>query len=128
MNEARQWARAMAVIAVAIAGATSTGAPVRGETIRGSVRTQDGTPAVGARVWTAKLWTDILDRRETVADEEGRFTLEVAPGSWWVWAAIGTQAGAGSREVKVQAGREVEPIALSLREAGRLRGRLLEAE
>src|SRR4051812_33228693 len=104
MNEPRQWARAMA--ALAVVGAISTGAPVRGETIRGSVRAQDGTPAVGARVWTAKLWTDSLDRRETVADEQGRFTLEVAPGSWWVWAALGTQAGAGSSEVKVQAGRE----------------------
>jgi hypothetical protein len=114
----------LAVVAAVVAGGTMA----RAETIRGSVQTADGAPAKGAKVWTAKLWTRLLDRRETEADDQGRFSLEVRPGEWLFWANLGTQGGEISRAVKVQAGQEAEPVAITLTEQGRLRGRLVEAE
>jgi thiol-disulfide isomerase/thioredoxin len=114
----------LAVVAAVVAGGTLA----RAETIRGSVQTADGAPAKGAKVWTAKLWTQLLDRRETEADDQGRFSLEVRPSEWLFWANLGTQGGEISRAVKVQAGQEAEPVAITLTEQGRLRGRLVEAE
>jgi hypothetical protein len=99
--------------------------------IRGTVISADGTPASGAIVWTAKFTHSPLVRHETVADGAGRFELNVDPGSWHVWARLGTQGGEGPARyetVEVSAGRSPEPVTIRLEDRGTFRGRLLEAE
>ncbi len=107
---------------------SASAAPAAAETIRGSVQTADGRPARGARVWTASVGLGLLDRKETVADDFGRFALAVEPGHWVVWANLGTQGGEKPDGVAIEAGHEAEPIAITLAEWGRLRGRLVAAE
>jgi thiol-disulfide isomerase/thioredoxin len=118
----------LTVVLSAIVVVLASRAPVGAETLRGTVRTAAGRPADGAKVWTARLWTNLLDRRETVADDQGRFTLDVRPGQWLVWASLGTQGGEAPEPVEVQPGQEPGPVAIALAEWGRLRGRLLAAE
>jgi peroxiredoxin len=130
-NKARRSTRrivALAAIAVGIASGAPVPAPARAEPLRGSVQTAAGRPANGAKVWAARLWTSPLDRRETVADDRGQFTLDLDTGKWLAWASLGTQGGEPPREVDVQPGQAPAPIAITLAEWGRLRGRLVEAE
>jgi beta-lactamase regulating signal transducer with metallopeptidase domain len=91
----------------------------------------DHSPAAGAVVWAAQFDYGPLQRRKTVADAEGRYELNLAPGDWYVWARRGTRGGEGHaprRTVKVAAGRAVGPVTIHLEERGTFRGRLLEAE
>src|SRR5207245_8658185 len=55
----------------------------------------DGKPAAGAVVWAAQFHYGPLERKETVADAEGRYALDLSPGTWWVWARRGSQGGEG---------------------------------
>jgi beta-lactamase regulating signal transducer with metallopeptidase domain len=99
--------------------------------LRGTVLAADGTPGGGAVVWAAKHNYAPLERRETVADAQGRYTLRLGPGTWSVWARRGTQGGEGpSRHKPVEIAREQAPQPLTIRmeERGTLHGRLLEAE
>jgi hypothetical protein len=130
MNTSRRGARrVISALAAATLEAVITGeASARADTIRGKVRTADGAPAPGAKVWAARLVTRTLDRHETITDDQGRFTLDAGPGEWMVWAASGTQAGGTWKSVKLPPGGDAEPIAITLAEWGRLRGRLIEAE
>jgi peroxiredoxin/protocatechuate 3,4-dioxygenase beta subunit len=127
MNKARRSTR-LAVVLSAIVVVVAGRAPADAETLRGRVQTAAGRPANGAKVWTARLLTNLLDRRETVADDRGRFTLDVRPGQWLVWASLGTQGGEAPERVEVQPGQEPAPVVIALAEWGRLRGRLLAAE
>ena len=118
------WAtRSLAALAVAI-GAVGA----RGETLTGSVVNQNGSPAAGARVWVVRMSTRQLDRTETVAGDQGRFALDLAPGAWLIEAANGDQGLATMDFVELVAGREPRTLTLRLSPQGRLRGRLLEAE
>ncbi|MCI0459366.1 MAG: sigma-70 family RNA polymerase sigma factor, partial [Gemmataceae bacterium] len=102
-----------------------------GEPLRGTVYAADGFPAAGAAVWAAKFISGPLQRHETVADANGRYALQLDPGTWWVWARRGTQGGQGAvwpETVEVTAGRAPLPVTIRLEERGTLRGRLLEAE
>ncbi len=127
MSEGRRSTR-LGVVLAAIVVVVASGGVARAETLRGSVQTADGRPAQGAKVWGARLWTNRLDRRETAADDLGRFTLELEPGPWLVWASLGVFGAELSDKVDVQAGQEPPPIRLTLAEWGRLSGRLIEAE
>lgn len=119
------WGLAAGILAAsAVMGGHSASAGV----IRGDVQAADGSPAKGAKVWTARLWAKPLDRREAVADERGGFKLDAGPGDWLVWASIGGQGGEVRQPIKVQAGEDPEPIRITLAGWGRLRGRLIEAE
>src|SRR5947209_8615280 len=68
-------------------------APLRTEPLRGTVVAADGSPAAGAVVWAAKIAQGPLERREVIADAKGRYTIDLEPGSWCVWARHGTQGG-----------------------------------
>ncbi len=106
-------------------------APIRTESLSGKVYAADGSPAAGAVVWAAKVTYGPLERQETVADKDGRYTLNLGPGTWYVWARRGTQGGEGpgrQEHVAIAAGRSPEPVTLRLEERGTFRGRLLQAE
>jgi hypothetical protein len=100
--------------------------------LRGSVIAADDAPAAGAIVWAARFTNSPLVRRETVADAHGRYTLDLDPGEWHVWARQGTQGGQGvegrGATTELFAGRAPEPVEIRLEERGKLHGRLLEAE
>ena len=68
----------------------------------------DGTPAAGAAVWAAKYTNGPLERRETVADAQGRYSLDLGPGAWYLWARRGTHGGEGparTESVEIADGR-----------------------
>jgi hypothetical protein len=94
------------------------------------IHVADGSPASGAVVWAAKVSHGPLERRETVTDAKGHYTLDLGPGEWCVWARRGTQGGEGAsrRPVKIVAGQAPVRLPIALRECGTFRGRLLEAE
>jgi hypothetical protein len=105
--------------------------PTPATPLQGLVRAADGSPAGGAVVWAAKFSYGPLQRRETVADSAGHYTLDLDPGDWNLWARRGTQgAGGPPHHLKVTrlAGRDPEPLTIDLEERGTFRGRLLEAE
>jgi protocatechuate 3,4-dioxygenase beta subunit len=105
--------------------------PADAEPLRGIVLTAQGKPAAGAIVWAARHTYGPLERRETVADANGRYALRLYPGEWYIWARHGTQgaeAPARSEAVEIPAGRAPEELNITLEERGMLRGRLLEAE
>jgi beta-lactamase regulating signal transducer with metallopeptidase domain len=110
--------------------AAPKGQPVT-EKLTGAIRAKDGEPAAGAIVWAAKLVYAPIHRRETVADAQGRYTLELDPGTWFVRARLGTQGGEGPSQhetVEIVAGKAPRPLAIQLEERGTFRGRLLESE
>jgi hypothetical protein len=117
-----------------LAAAPATGAPTTApppEPLRGTVYAADGSPAAAAVVWAATWSQGPLERRETVADDKGRFTLPLAPGEWFLWARRGTQGGEGpaqNQTVEIAASGAPEPVTVRLAERGTFRGRLLEAE
>ena len=111
------------LLALAVGGLT-----VRGETIKGRVLTEDGSAAKGARVWVAKLWIQHLERVETQADDQGRFSVEVGPGQWLIDASKGEQGLANQEFAEVAKGKELAPASLRLSAQGTLRCRLIEAE
>jgi hypothetical protein len=105
--------------------------PQATEPLRGTVYAADGSPAAGAVVWAAQFDYGPLRRRETVADDKGRYSLQLVPGQWNIWArrnSQGAEAPARHQAVTVTAGRELSPLAIRLEERGTLRGRLIEAE
>jgi hypothetical protein len=117
--------------AALLPGLTATAAPVPAEPLRGTVLAADGSPAAGAVVGAARQTYGLPERRETIADAQGRFALDLAPGTWSVGARRGTQGGEArgqSRRIVIAAGRAPEPVTVRLEERGRLRGRLLAAE
>jgi len=118
--------KAMMCVAALAVLIGATGA--RGEALSGSVVNQDGTAAAGARVWVVRMSTQRLDRIETVAGDQGRFTLDLPPGGWLIEASNGDQGLATLDFVEIVAGREPRTLALRLSPQGLLRGRLLEAE
>lgn len=127
----RTVSRLLALGMIALPAAPAAAAPAQDAPLRGVVLTPDGSPAAGAVVWAAKLYTDLLDRRETVADAAGRYTLVLPPGKWYVWARRGPLGGEGPglhEAVTVVAGRAPAPVTIRLEERGTLRGRLLAAE
>jgi hypothetical protein len=100
--------------------------------LRGTVLAADGSPAAGAIVWAAKVTLTPLVRRETSADAQGRYILDLDPGKWVVWARRGTQGGQGPLGYvaggELVAGRTPEPVEIRMEERGTFQGRLLEAE
>jgi RNA polymerase sigma factor (sigma-70 family) len=116
-------------------GIDNKGSPVAGakkEPLRGTVYAADGSPAVGAIVWAAKLYEHgPLVRQETTADAKGNYALNLVPGSWNVWARRGSQGGEGPalhEPVEIAAGRAPQPVPIYLEDRGTFRGRLLQAE
>jgi beta-lactamase regulating signal transducer with metallopeptidase domain/protocatechuate 3,4-dioxygenase beta subunit len=101
-------------------------------TLRGTVVAEDGSPAVGATVWAARLDYGPLDSRTTVAGANGEYTMSLTPGTWSIWARLGTQGGegGGSRQpaAEIVAGKAPRPVPIRLEERGTFHGRLLEAE
>src|ERR1700682_3163362 len=70
------------------------------QTLSGTVYAEDGAPAGGAIVWAAKVTHGPLERRETVANAKGGYSLPVDPGLWYFWARRGTQGGEGPAQLK----------------------------
>jgi protocatechuate 3,4-dioxygenase beta subunit len=109
--------------------AVAVAAPVATQPLRGVVHAADGSPAADAIVWAANLESLMLERREAVADHEGRFSLSLSPGNWMVWARHDLEGGpANQKAIVVAAGKAPEPISIRLEERGLFRGRLLEEE
>jgi hypothetical protein len=108
----------------------ASAAPLRAAPVSGTVTAADGSPAAGAIVWAASLERGPLQTRETTADKNGAYTLELEPGSWYIWARRGTQGGrgGGQHEIVIGAGQVAKRIAIRLEERGTFRGRVLEAE
>ncbi len=99
--------------------------------LRGTVYAADGSPAAGAIVWGASLSIKPLERYETLADDKGRYALELPAGQWYVWVRRGTQGGEhpGNRAaVRVVAGVVPQPVTIRIEERGTFRCRLLAAE
>jgi protocatechuate 3,4-dioxygenase beta subunit len=119
------------LFALVITADRQGGVQVASQPLRGAVYAADGSPAAEAVVWAAKISYGPLERRETVADDKGRFLLDLTPGSWYVGARRGTQGGQGParhQAVEVVAGVRPDSIKIYLEERGKFRGRLLEAE
>lgn len=104
------------------------GASTRGETRRGIVLAENGSPAKGAHVWAVKLWVHKLERVEATADDQGRFSVTLGPGQWIIQANLGDQGLADRHSIQVSEGHALRPLILRLTPQGRLRGRLVEAE
>src|SRR6516164_7034385 len=105
--------------------------PADAEPLRGIVLTAQGKPAAGAIVWAARHTYGPLERRETVADANGRFVLKLSAGAWFVWARHGSQGGeapARHEQITIREEHAPEPLTIRLEERGTLRGRLFEAE
>jgi len=103
------------------------------QSLRGSVIAANGKPAAGAIVWAAKLDYDnrVLQRRETVADEQGKFALDLDSGEWFIRARLRNQGGEGHSWhdlVKIVADRTPTSVTIPLEERGRIHGRLIEAD
>ena len=69
-----------------------------------------------------------LERVESLADDHGRFEMDLIPGEWTIWARRGDEGG---RSPQVQVGdaanaREHEIVTIRLRAPTRLRGQLLD--
>lgn len=121
----------LGLCALIFASSPAAAVPVPGEPLKGMVFAADGGKAAGAVVWAAKLELGPLDRKETVADADGRYALHLAPGKWCVWARRGTQGGEGPARhevVEIAVGRASDRLNLRLEERGTFRGRLLEKE
>lgn len=118
----------LVLLAATVSAAAS---PVMYESLRGTVYAADGSPGIGAVVWAAKVNHGPLERRETIADANGRYVLNLDSGTWRVWARRGAEGGEGPARhepVKVVTGQAPEPVTIRLEERGSLRGRLFEAE
>ncbi|MGC8642245.1 MAG: carboxypeptidase regulatory-like domain-containing protein [Isosphaeraceae bacterium] len=116
-----RWCLAAVIIAL------GCGQWAQAEIRRGVVLAHDGSPARGAHVWVVKLWIQHLDRVDATADEKGRFSVSLGPGSWIFPASLGNQ-GMDVMDVMVAGGHAVKPLILRLTPQGRLRARLVEAE
>jgi hypothetical protein len=89
----------------------------------------DGSAASGAIVWAARTGHAPLQRRETVADVRGEYTLNLEPGTWYVWARRGSFGGGGMDEkVEIVTAAAPRRVTIHLEKRGTFRGRLLEAE
>jgi protocatechuate 3,4-dioxygenase beta subunit len=114
-----------------LAAVPALAVPADAEPLRGVVMTAEGKPAAGAIVWAARHTHGPLERRETVADANGRYALRLYPGEWYVWARRGTQGAevpGAHQAVEIPAGRAPDELNITLEERGLLRGRLLEGE
>ncbi|MFO0951704.1 MAG: carboxypeptidase regulatory-like domain-containing protein [Isosphaeraceae bacterium] len=116
------WRLAAWIVVVSCVGA------VRGESLRGTVLGEDGSPAAGTRVWAAKLWTQKLERVETRTDDQGKFAFELAPGQWLIEANRESLGLNGPEYVQLTDGKTPAALSLQLASQGRLRVRMLEAE
>lgn len=99
--------------------------------VRGTVIDREGKPAVGARVWAAKLsFMETLQVQEATVDGSGAFAIEVGPGDWVVFALRGDEGGRAGWEsiAKVGEGKDPKPVTVRLGAPTRHRGRLLDAE
>src|SRR5262249_11282465 len=103
----------------------ASAAPLHAAPVSGTV-----TAADGSIVWAASLERGPLQTRETTADKNGAYTLELEPGRWYIWARRGTQGGrgGGQHEIVIGAGQAAKRIAIRLEERGTFRGRVLESE
>src|SRR6266478_1022222 len=109
------------LLALIISGDRQNTPEAKTEPLRGMVYAADGSPAAGAVVWTANLTHNLLDRRETVADAKGRFSVDLTPGSWFLWARRGTQGGEGPGQhqaIEITPGRAPESVTVRLEERG----------
>ncbi len=104
------------------------GVSTRGETRRGIVLAENGSPAKGAHVWAVKLWSQKLERVVSAADDQGRFAVTLGPEEWLIHASLGDQGLADRNSAQVSEGHALRPLILRLTPQGRLRVRLLEAE
>jgi len=119
------------ICAALLAQAAPAAAPLATEPLRGTVYTADGKLAAGALVWAVKYPSGPLERQETKADPEGRFTFDLPPGEWFVFARRGTQGGEGPgrhRPVNVVLAAAPPAVEVHMEERGTFRGRLLAAE
>jgi len=87
--------RYVLVLLVASHLLTATTVDTLPKPLKGTVHLADGSPAAGATVWAAKFTYGPLVRSETVADDNGKYTLDLEPGEWYLWARHGTQEGEG---------------------------------
>ncbi|HQM49917.1 MAG TPA: sigma-70 family RNA polymerase sigma factor [Candidatus Hydrogenedentes bacterium] len=63
------------------------------DTVMGTVYAPNGGALPKAKVWAARFAMQARDTRETVADEDGRYSLVVPPGQWMVSARLGRFGG-----------------------------------
>src|SRR5262245_5966241 len=119
----------MTICALAFVALRSA-SPLHAAPVSGTVTAADGSPASGAIVWAASLERGPLQTRETTADKNGAYTLELEPGRWYIWARRGTQGGrgGGQHEIVIGAGQAATRMAIRLEERGTFRGRVLESE
>lgn len=97
----RPIAAVVVLFIIATLGAEEIGAQQPTATIRGSVVTPSGEPAVGAEVRVVGFG------RHEDTDERGRFELTVPPGSY-VIEVTSIRFGQATRRVRLEAGEEVE--------------------
>ena len=106
--------------------------PVAAGTLRGTVADRDGKTAAGAEVWAAPIRVSAPpDVRRGEADADGKFAMDVPPGTWAVWARRGDEGGMTSYYAglpEVAEGRDPAPVTILLRAPSRFRGLLLDAE
>src|SRR5262245_35884110 len=105
--------RTLAILCLFFTATPAFAVPADAEPLRGVVTTAEGKPAAGAIVWAARHTYGPLERRESVADAHGRYSLRLYPGDWYVWARHGTQgaeAPARHDKIEIPAGRVPEEL------------------
>jgi hypothetical protein len=116
----------LATAAGLLAASAAHAAPAPAAGVTGTVLAADGTPAAAAAVWAARHDWGPLVRRETRADNNGRFTFDLGPGKWFVWARREGQGGEMENlDVAVGSARD---LTIRMADRGTLRGRLVAAE
>jgi hypothetical protein len=93
--------------------------------VSGRVVREDGSPAAGAQVVAAGSNGNIDDYRGgVVADEEGRFTLQVNPDCYCMFAASDGEQASPAVCRLVRLGEAVDELKLKLQPASTVRGRV----
>jgi hypothetical protein len=100
-------------------------------TVRGTVVDHTGAPIAGAIVWTRRSdFPSELKAQQVLSDDQGGFAFVTQQGLWTFWARRGDEGLGNTWPIMVNVIGSGDPraLVLRLREASRLRGRLLDAE
>ena len=100
-------------------------------TVTGVVQDPKGRALEGAKVWIARFGMNARDTRETRSDGDGRFSVSVPPGQWFLQARRGTlggeaDTGFAGQLVTEEGGKQYDAI-IRMAPCCRVHGRIRDA-